>query len=101
MRPITIPNDHVIMSLDLESMYPNTPRDKVTEAVGKRFHHIRQTYDMKLQDLLNAIGFLMNNTFCQFGRKYYLPDTWNSHGGSQFTYTLRFGYSRSRGIMSK
>ncbi|KAJ8672378.1 hypothetical protein QAD02_003637 [Eretmocerus hayati] len=71
IKEINIPSDHVLVEFDVISMYPNIPLDLVLLAAEKRFKYIREKHDITLQELLDAIKFLMENTYFTFGGQTY------------------------------
>ncbi|KAJ8685406.1 hypothetical protein QAD02_021199 [Eretmocerus hayati] len=68
---IKVPRDHIGFSLDIKALFPSTPLDLTVQAVEKRFCYIRERHDITLQELIDAIKFLMENTYFTYEGKVY------------------------------
>ena len=52
-----------MISLDVVSLFTNIPHELLSKGIEKRYHLIMQQYDIPLNELLNTVKFLMDNTF--------------------------------------
>ena len=66
-----IPEDHVLISLDVTSLFTNIPRDLVKEIVQDKWHSIQQHTKIPLQDFLCLIDFIFDTVFFIFDNEYY------------------------------
>ena len=68
---VSIPDNHILISLDATSLFTNVPVDLVKNSIEKRFNQINKFTVIPLNELFNAIDFLSSNTFLQFNNKFY------------------------------
>ena len=66
-----IPTDHIMISLDVSSLFTNVPFDLIINSINKRWNFIKSATNLPLEEFKRGIEFLMNNTFFQFDNKYY------------------------------
>ena len=81
VKNIEIPNDHIMLSLDVTSLFTNIPLELLIKGVVKRYPTIMQKYNIPLDDIIGIIKFLMDNTFFQFDNEFY-QQTYGSPMGS-------------------
>ena len=68
---IKIPSDHIMISLDVTSLFTNVPIGLVKNSIEKRWNLINKATNLLLQEFQKGIEFLMKNTFFQFDNEYY------------------------------
>ena len=66
-----IPTDHIMISLDVSSLFTSVPFDLIINSINKRWNLIKSATNLPLEEFKKGIEFLMNNTFFQFDNKYY------------------------------
>ena len=67
----TIPNGHVMISLDVVAMFPNTPLDFVKNAVSNRWIKVNSDRKLDKKEFLKGLDFIMNYTKFKFNGKFY------------------------------
>ena len=68
---IKIPSDHIMISLDVTSLFTNVPIDLVINSIEKRWNLINKATNLPLQEFQKGIEFLMKNTFFSYDNEYY------------------------------
>ena len=58
-----IPTDHIMISLDISSLFTNVPFDLIINSINKRWNFIKSATNLPLEEFKKGIEFLMNNTF--------------------------------------
>lgn len=71
LKNLNVPDDHVLISLDVTALYTNVPIELVKHGIERRFNRIRQHTNLTLQDLFEAVDILMSETYFQFDNEYY------------------------------
>ena len=66
-----IPDNHILISLDVTSLFTNIPRDLVKTIVRSKWQTIRQHTDVPLEDFLDLLDFLFDTVFFIFDQDYY------------------------------
>ena len=66
-----IATDHIMISLDVTSLFTNVPFDLVLNSIKTRWCFIKSATNLPLQEFQKGIEFLKNNTFFQFDNIYY------------------------------
>ena len=56
-----IPTDHIMISLDVSSLFTNVPLDLVINSIKKRWSFIKSATNLSLEEFQKRIEFLMNN----------------------------------------
>jgi len=68
---ISIPENHILASFDVVSLFTNVPLDLAIESVEKRWEHIERSTRMVKEDFIEAIKFVLSSTFFTFNDKLY------------------------------
>ena len=58
-----IPTDHIMISLDVSSLFTNVPFDLIINSIKKGWNSIKSATNFPLEEFKRGIEFLMNNTF--------------------------------------
>ena len=66
-----IPVDYILVSLDVTSLFTNISLERVIESIQRRYNTIRNFTNVPLDDIIEAVKIIMNNTFFQFDNEYY------------------------------
>ena len=98
LEEIKVPNEALLVILDIVSMYTNTPHDEATAAVGKALQQETSCNDSKIKtpptecmlDMLKII--VQNNTF-EFNDE---TNLWVQHGVARLPRNSRHHFSRNR-----
>ena len=67
----TIPDGHVMISLDVVAMFPNIPLDLVKKAVSNRWIKVKSHTKLDKKEFLKGLDFIMNSTKLKFNGKFY------------------------------
>ena len=68
---ILIDDDHILISLDVSSLFTNVSLDLVKLSLEKRFHKIHQKCRIPFTELMNSVEFLYKNTYFSYDNKFY------------------------------
>ena len=68
---IHTPDDHILISLDVTSLFTNTPLELVRNAIEKRCNQIRLHCNIPLKEIIDTVTLLMDSTYFQFNNKFY------------------------------
>ena len=68
-----IPNNHIMISLDVSSLFTNVPLNLVIESLDKNYHKIHNNCKLPFTEIIDAIKFLYNNTYVTFNSVIYTP----------------------------
>ena len=68
---IKIPSTHVLLSLDVCSLFTNIPCDLVLDSLDRRYTHIHNKCKIPFHEIRNTVRFLFDNTFFNFNNKTY------------------------------
>lgn len=71
LKDVQIPSDHVLISLDVTSLYTNVSKELVKNSIIKRYRNIVNFSNIPLDDLLSVTDFIMSNTFFKFNYHFY------------------------------
>lgn len=71
VKLVNIPDDHILISLDVTSLFTNIPVDLVKHALSNRYAFIARHCTIPLSELTTVANFLMENTYFQFNNVYY------------------------------
>ena len=71
IQNLVIPDNYVMLSLDVSSLFTNVSLPLVLKGIEKRWHHICKWTKILLQEFKDGIELLMNSTYFQFDNKYY------------------------------
>ena len=64
-------DDHVLISLDVSSLFTNIPFDLVLESLERRCHYIHNNCNIPFNEIINYTKLLLNNTYFTFDDKIY------------------------------
>ena len=67
----SIPDGHVMISLDVVAMFPNIPLDLVKKAVSNRLIKVKSQTILDKKEFLKGLDFIMNSTKFEFNGKFY------------------------------
>lgn len=68
---VTVPSDHILVSLDVISMYTNIPINLANEIVRDRWEELSQFTKLPLQEFERGIGVALSTNYFQFRDKFY------------------------------
>lgn len=71
IKNVVIPDDYIMISLDVISLFTNTPYELIRNSIEKRQDIIFKQFNLPLHDMLEAAQFLIDNTYFQFNKKFY------------------------------
>lgn len=62
----TIPKDHILISLDVVSLFTNIPISLVKQGIDQRWYEITKHTNLPLHEFHRGIDLILNNTFFFF-----------------------------------
>lgn len=71
IKNLVIPHDHVLISLDVTSLFTNIPCNLVLDSLDKRFRTINSKCKIPFDLIRRTTEFLFDNTFFTFNNKFY------------------------------
>ena len=71
INQITIPDNYTLISLDVISLYTNTPIDLAIEIITNKWTDIQQHTTLNLQQFTHAVKLTLNSTYFQYNEKFY------------------------------
>ena len=71
LKEITIPDDYIMMSLDVSSLFSNIPYNLVKSSLDKLNESIRKYCTLPFDTILDLSKFLFDNTYFSFNGKFY------------------------------
>ena len=71
LNGLLIPDDYILVSFDVTSLFTNISLERVVESIQRRYNTIRNFTNVPLDELIKAVKIIMNNTFFQFDNEYY------------------------------
>jgi len=66
-----IPDNHVLLSLDVKSLFTNIPVDLILEGIRNRWHYIQNETKISKKQFIIAVKFILNSTFFTFDNVIY------------------------------
>ena len=63
---ISIPDNYILLSLDVSSLFTNVPKELVIKALDKRFSKINTNCFLPFVEIIKCTKFLFDNTFFKF-----------------------------------
>jgi len=66
-----IPENQVLISLDVQSLFTNVPEELVLEAINNRWDHIKEKTKITKKEFIIAVKFILNSTFFTFDKVTY------------------------------
>lgn len=71
LKNITIPEDAILLSLDVSSLFTNVPVDLVLKSLDLRFADINSRCHIPFDEIRELVKFLYDNTYFLFNNKLY------------------------------
>ena len=71
LQSFTIPDDHILLSLDVTSLFTNIPCHLVLNSLDRRFNSIHNSCKLPFDEIRKCVQFIFNNTFFKFDNKFY------------------------------
>ena len=71
INSVIIPDDYILLSLDVTSLFTNIPLQLVLDSLNKIFDSIHNKCKIPLIEIVMCTKFLFNNTFFSFNNEYY------------------------------
>ena len=68
---VAFPENHIMLSLDVTSLFTNVPTELVLKGIDKRWPLIKKGTKLPIDELKKGINFLMDSTYFKFDNKYY------------------------------
>ena len=66
-----IPESHILISLDVISLFTNVPIDLAVEGIRKRWSYIEKNTKIPIDEFISAIEFILSSTFFSFNNIIY------------------------------
>jgi len=66
-----VPENHLLVSLDVKSLFTNIPSELVIEAINNRWLYIEKFTKIKKKEFILAVKFLLDSTFFTFDKIIY------------------------------
>jgi len=66
LKDIFISDNHILISLDVISLFTNIPLDLVIDSVVKRWGHIANSCSIPREEFLNALKLVFDSTYFRF-----------------------------------
>ena len=71
IKNITLPNDHILVSFDMVSMFTNIPVELALQTIRNKWDIISQFTDVPLDGFIEATELVLNSTYFQFNEEYF------------------------------
>ena len=71
LKDIVLPEDHILVSFDVKSLFTNIPRDLVVESIKKRFPSLGSATKLPLNEIIASTLFVMNSTSFGFNGQFF------------------------------
>ena len=71
LKNIQIPEEYILISLDLISLYTNIPISLATKIINKKWNNIKQYTDIPQDEFLKAVELTLNSTYFQYENKFF------------------------------
>ena len=68
---MAIPDNYILISLDVVSLYTNTPIELAIEIITNKWTDIKQHTTLNLQQFTQAIKLTLNSTYLQYKETFY------------------------------
>ena len=68
---VAFPENHIMISLDVTSLFTNVPTQLVLKGIDKRWPIIQKLTKLPIDELKKGINFLMDSTHLKIDNKYY------------------------------
>lgn len=67
----TIPTNHVMISLDVVSLYTNTPIDIALDVLKEKWSEIKRFTSLDKDDYINAINTVLSSSYFSYNKNFY------------------------------
>ena len=71
LNSVIIPEDHILLSLDVTSLFTNIPLQLVLDSIDRRFDSIHNRCKIPFNEIITCTKFLFSNTFFSFNNNFY------------------------------
>lgn len=71
INDIYIPEDHILISLDVVSMYTNIPTNLAKLAIEKNWNNLKNYTTLTKEEFLKATEITLNSTYFQYNNEFY------------------------------
>lgn len=71
IRDITIPDNHILISLDVVSLYTNTPTDLAIDILKNRWTEIKEFTKINEKDFIMAVEECLSSSYFKFDNQFY------------------------------
>lgn len=71
LQNFRIPDNYVLISLDVISLFTNIPTDLTKELVTRKWYLIRNHCNMTLEQFLELLSFVIDNSYFKFENSFY------------------------------
>jgi len=71
LTTLHLPDDVVLVSLDVVSLFTNVPVDLILEILEKKWSYIHDHTRLPKNEFISATKFILQSTFFHFNNKYY------------------------------
>ena len=71
LKDIVLPEDHILVSFDVKSLFTNIPRDLVVDSIIKRFSSLGSATKLPLNEIIASTLFVMNSTSFGFNGQFF------------------------------
>ena len=71
MEDLVLDDDHVLISLDISSLFTNVPYDLVLKSLDRRCQLIHNKCRIPFDQIINCTKFLFENTYITFNNNIY------------------------------
>ena len=71
LKDITIPEDYILISLDVVSLFSNISKDQVLQSLDKRFNKIHSKSKVPFHLIVYIINFIFDNLYFTYNDKVY------------------------------
>jgi len=75
-----IPEKHVLLSLDVKSLFTNIPVELILEGISNRWQYIQNETKISKKEFITAVKFILNSTFFTFDNVIYRQISGTSMG---------------------
>ena len=71
LKDIVFPEDYILVSFDVKSLFTNIPRDLVIDSIKKRFPSRGSETKLPLNEIIASTLFVMNSTSFGFNGQFF------------------------------
>lgn len=80
IKDLTLPEDYVLISLDVTSLFTNVTQEMVQEVVNKKWRFIQSYTDCSKQEIQDIIKFIFDSSYFKFQDKFYKQNAGTAMG---------------------